>query len=215
MTTPRKPAGWPIRRHPRIAHFLPYLVGDSIRAIFRAILLGFRFIDQNGLATQDHTTWILHWHRYRLQYPYHWTGHYHASGREVRRLVPRTWPKRFDDLTDHQAARLRQFPRGGKRPKRAEAHMIVAAHGHIIWCLETKAGRPMLQARTWDRLAADAVRTDVVMVVMVLTSWHGWQKIASMAAVRGFAVAVLPRTPRPSDWPALEALGVQVWGKWR
>jgi hypothetical protein len=93
--------------------------------------------------------------------------------------------------------------------------MIVAAHGHIIWCLETKAGRPMLQARTWDRLAADAVRTDVVMVVMVLTSWHGWQKIASMAAVRGFAVAVLPRTPRPSDWPALEALGVQVWGKWR
>jgi hypothetical protein len=214
MTAPRKPKGWPIRRHPRIAHLLPYLVGDSIKAILRAIVLGFRFIDQNGLATRDLTVWVLHWHRYRLQYPYVWTGRY-KNGREVRVLVPRSWPRKFDALTDAQAARLRSRPRGGKRPRRADAHMVVAAHGGIIWCLESKGGHPWRQPGTLDRLVADAVRTDVVMVLMILTSGPGWQDIARMAAERGLAVAVLPRTRKPDDWPALEALGVQAWGRWR
>jgi hypothetical protein len=216
LTTPRKPPRWPVAHHPQLAHFLPYLTGDSLAAIRRAgrlRRLGRVWgIDQNGNRTADRTAWILHWGRWRLQYPFVATGRVTATGREIRALAPRSWPRHFSELTDEQAARLRQLPAGGRRPHRARVHMEVAAQQNVPWCLE---GKGRFHGVDWDRLTADAVETGVVAVFMVLTSWPDWRADVREAAARGWAVAVLPRTPRPADWAEFHALGVQVWGSWR
>lgn len=219
LTTPRKPGRWPIAHHPHLAHFLPYLTGDSLAAIKRAgrlRRLGLVWgIDQNGNATHDLVVFILHWRRYRLQYRYVWTGEHHPGGREKRVLVPRSWPKFFDQLTAAQADRLRSAPSGGRRPYRARTHMAAAAAQGIPWCLEGKGSPGLATAGCWDHLTADAIATGVTGVFMVMTSWPNWRDEVRQAVAHGWAVAVLPRTPKPADWPEFAAAGVQVWGRWR
>lgn len=208
LTTPRKPASWPVRHHPHLAHFLPYLTGDSLRAINRAARLrragAVWGIDQNGNRTAQRTVWILHWGQYRWQYPLIVT----PSG---RRRVPATWPKQFHDLTDDQAAQLRTLT--GRRPHRARVHMHHAAEQGIPWCLE---GKGRMAGADWDALTADAVASGATVVYMTLSSWPDWEEAVTEAAIRGWAVAVLPRTKRPADWAAFQAAtGCQVWGSWR
>lgn len=216
LTAPRRPRSWPIRHHPHLAHFMPYLTGDSLGAIRRAARLrrlGLVWgIDQNGNRTADRTAWILHWGRYRWQYPLYWTGRTTSSGREIRARVPASWPRQFSQLTDAQAVLLRSLPVGGRRPHRAKVHMAAAAHHGVPWCLE---GKGHFHGVDWDRLTAEAVETGVTCVFMVLTSWPDWRTDVREATARGWAVAVLPRTPKPADWPEFAALGVQVWGRWR
>jgi hypothetical protein len=222
LATPRKPASWPIPHHPRLAHFLPYLTGDSLGAINRAAVLR-RLgrvwgIDQNGNCTLDQVVFILHWRRYRLQFPYVWTGTYTGTGRtrrEKRVLVPQSWPRYFEQLTAEQASRLRQSPLGGRRPYRAISHMRLAAEKGIPWCLEGKGSPGLALPGTWDRLTGEALQTGVTCVFMVLTSWPNWQAEVRQALDHGWAVAVLPRTSKPANWPELHAAGVQVWGTWR
>lgn len=207
LTVPRRPVSWPIHHHPKLAHFLPYLTGDSLRAIRRAARLR-RLgrvwgIDQNGNRTADRTVWILHWSRYRWQYPLIAT----PSG---RRRVPKSWPAHFHQLTDEQAAQLRTVT--GRRPHRARRHMVEAAEAGVPWCLE---GKNQMHGADWDRLTADAIASGAVVVFMVLTSWPDWRQDVREAVAHGWAVAVLPRTPKPADWHEFEVLGVQVWGSWR
>lgn len=201
-------------RRPRIAHFLPYLFGDSPRAIRVAKRLGWPWIDQNGHADRAGVAWVLHWRRYRLEFPWYWTGRY-VGRREVRRPVPRTWPRYFDNLTTRQASRLRSQPLGGRRPRKAVAHMGLAAEADIGWAYEAKNSPPFTQVATWERVASDRDRTGARVVIMVLTSWAYWRKIVRAALAAGLPVAVLPRTPKPADWSEFEAQGVRVWGRWR
>lgn len=214
---PRQPEPMP-DHHPRIAHFLPYLIGDSLGSIGRAAVLGFPWIDQNVHSTKDLVAYVLHWRKFRRQFAYYWTGRYVGRGRlrrEERKRVPWWWPHNFDHLTSAQASRLRSAPIGGKRPRRAVAHMERARQRKIKWAGEAKNSKGLNERAFWERLAEEAVRTDVVMAVMVLTSWANWRTIVRHAHAVGFAVAVLPRTPKPDDWPEFKALGIQVWGRWR
>lgn len=208
LTAPKRPVSWPIDHHPRLAHFLPYLTGDSLAAIRRAAWLRRRGrvwgIDQNGNRTRTGTVWILHWSRYRWQYPLHAT----PSG---LRRVPKTWPTHFGQLTDAQAAQLRTVT--GRRPHRARRHMAVAAEAGVPWCLE---GKNRMHSADWDALTADAVATRATVVYMTLSSWPDWQDAIREASQRGWAVAVLPRTHRPGNWAEFQAeTGCQVWGHWR
>lgn len=208
LTTPRKPSRWPVAHHPHLAHFLPYLTGDSLRAITRAgrlRRLGRVWgIDQNGNRSAQRTVWILHWGRYRWQFPFI------ATPKGLRR-VPRSWPKQFHDLTDDQAAQLRTVT--GRRPYRARTHMHRAAEVGIPWCLE---GKGRMAGADWDRLTAEAVASGATVVYMTLSSWPDWQQAVREAAAHGWAVAVLPRTPRPANWAEFHAeTGCQVWGSWR
>jgi hypothetical protein len=217
QTVPTKPGAWPVRRHPRLLHLDPYLRGDSLAAVRLAGWLRRHGrvwgIDQNGNRTADRTVWILHWARYRMQYPWIWTGERGIGGREIRRRVPPSWPVKFYDLHDHQAAMLRSARIGGRRPHRARRHMAEAAKAGVPWCLE---GKNKMHAADWDRLTRDAAETGVVCVFMVLSSWPDWQADIRVAAEHGWAVAVLPRTHRPAGWAAFQAeTGCQVWGHWR
>jgi hypothetical protein len=214
---PKRPVSWPIPHHPRLLHLSPYLRGDSLGAIRLAARLrkyGRTWgIDQNGNRTRPGTVWVLHWARYRWQYPFHWTGRTTRTGREIRARVPRDWPVKFHDLTDHQAAMLRSSLIGGRRPHRARRHMVAAADAGVPWCLE---GKNKMHGADWDQLTADAHASGAVVVYMTLSSWPDWQHAIREAADRGWAVAVLPRTRRPADWVEFQQeTGCQVWGRWR
>lgn len=195
---------------------MPYLIGDALAAIHRAAKAGLKWIDQNGNVTLDGWCFILHWRRYRLQFPFYWTGRRTKGGREIRRPVPASWPRYFDHLTKDQAERLRSSLVGGKRPRLARAHMLAADAWDVNWCLEGKGSPGFTQEVTWDRLDEWLASTQARAVFMCLTSWPNWRRMVAMAHSHGWAVAVLPRTAKPADWAAREgAMGVQVWGRWR
>jgi hypothetical protein len=91
--------------------------------------------------------------------------------------------------------------------------MVAAAEARVPWCLE---GKNRMHGADWDRLTADAVASGAVVVFMVLSSWPDWQADIREASSRGWAVAVLPRTPKPANWAEFHAeTGCQVWGHWR
>lgn len=210
------------RRHPRIAHFMPYLIGDALTAPARAARLGFRFIDMNGNADAEGCTWIVHWDRYRLQYAWVWTGELDAKGREVRKRVPADWPKYLHLLTSDQVELLRSARRGGKRPRRALAAMNACREAGVILCLEVKNSPAYLREHAWVLLGLWAAVSGATVVPMTLQNLHRkghpedpWTRLELAHRVGKFPnVAILPRGKAPAT-PASVPGYVAVWGNWR
>lgn len=209
-------------RHPRTAHFMPYLFGDSLAALKRAKRLRFKYVDQNGLCDAEGQTWISHWPKYRKQYRWYFTGRTTGSGnrrREIRARVPAHWPEKFHNLTTAQAASLRSARIGGRRPLRARTHMHEAHRLGLVLCLEVKNSPGFLKASTWHRLAGDRDATGCRVIVMTLQNQggnaHAFVRLTGAHAA-GFPVALLPRGKRPSNWHAAWVpMGVRQWGRWR
>lgn len=216
---PRRLRSMP-KKHPRIAHFMPYAWGDSLAAIVTAARLLFRYIDQNAHVDADSEVWILHWGDMR-DFRWEWTGAYVGHGkrrREVRRRVPK---RPIGGMPTSKVARRRRRAVGGRRPRRAIAHMRRAESAGIVWCMEAKGSRGFLRRQVWEHLAAQATETGVRMVVMTLTNLHRkghpsdpYDRLLLASAV-GFQVAVLPRTKRPAKWHEYKKAGIAVWGRWR
>lgn len=209
-------------RHPRIAHFMPYLVGDSLRGLKRAKRLRFRYVDQNAHSDAQGLTWVLHWRKYRKQYRWIWTGRFVGKGRtrrEQRRRVPKSWPQDFAQLTSAQVRLLRSRKIGGVRPYRARTHFALAHELGLKLCLEVKRSPHYLREPAWDNLAADRAATGAAVIIMTLQSQGGDDEALTRltwARRKAFPVALLPRGERPADWfTAWQPLGIQVWGRWR
>jgi hypothetical protein len=192
---------------------MPYLRGDSLWTIwFAATVLHRRFIDQNTQADAHGVVWVMHWARIVLNgYRWYWTGERDADGREVRRRVPRAW--QIQNLSTAQVSHLRTRRRGGKRPHSALTHMRRMAKYNRVWCLEGKG--TMRHAVSFSYLANCARLTGCLVVFMTLQSIPGWRNRLRKAHAAGFPCALLPRGPKPDDWHEFEAMGVQVWGRWR
>lgn len=215
---PRRIAKMP-RRHPRIAHFMPYLIGDALTAPARAARLGFAFIDMNGNADADDCTWIVHWDRFRIQFGWYWTGELDAKGREVRARVPASWPKYLHLLHSDQVELLRSAKRGGKRPRRAMAAMRACAEAGVIMCLEVKNSPAYLRARAWTLLGQCAAISGATVIPMTLQNLSRkghpedpWVRLKLAHHAGHFPdVAILPRGKAPASVPDY----VAVWGSWR
>lgn len=216
LDAPRRPAAWPIRRHPAIAHLMPYLRGDSLHAIwFAARILRRKFIDQNAQADRSGLVWIMHWaNLWKGGYRWEWTGQHDAKGREIRHQIPRhRRGEHINELSSEQVARRRTAQYGGRRPHTAEASMARCAKYGVTLCLEGKG--TCVGARPFAYLAAAAKRTGCAVVFMTLQSIRGWRTRLADALAVDFACALLPRGPKPADWSRIAAQGVQVWGRWR
>lgn len=209
------PAGWPITRHPRIAHLMPYLRGDSLRAIWFAVhVLRARFIDQNAQVDAYGVWWIMHWATVRKNgYRWYWTGHLDTKGREVRKRVPKHW--QVHHLSTRRVRRLRTRKHGGRAPHQVGDHMRRWADLNVTGCLEGKGTTTHAPQSSYDQLAFLAELYGCRMVYMTLQSIPGWRKRLTKAAAAGLPCALLPRGRKPADWSTFEALGVQVWGRWR
>jgi hypothetical protein len=222
LTAPRR-RGLTPQHHPRVAHFMPYLRGDSLAAIWLAIKLGFKYIDQNGQCDADGTVWITHWGRFRKQYMWMWTGQYKGRGklrREVRVKVTFKGQK-IEQLHTHEVDKLRSARFGGQRPRTARRHMEVCAAANITLCFEAKDSVGFLTPAVWARLRQDAIATGAVVIVMTLTSLYRpghpedpYTRAALAVTTGGFPAAMLPRTHRPADLQRLHNLGIEVWGRW-
>jgi hypothetical protein len=213
---PRAPRNWPIRRHPRIAHLMPYMWSDSLRSVRVAKRLGFRFTDKNGQVDADRVTWIVHWAVIGKNRGLTWiaTDHRDARGREVRRrLTKAELASRIKDHPTEWVARLRTREHGGRRLYTAREMMAEHARLDMTMCLEGKA--TMKGARAFQLLAGDAIATGVRIVFMRLQDIPGWRKAFRRALAVGLVCALLPRGPRPADWASWKARGVQRWGSWR
>jgi hypothetical protein len=215
LTAPQRPAGWPIQRHPRIAHLMPYPWSDSLRATTVAHHLGFRYVDKNGQADADHIVWIIHWSKIgKNGIRYIWTGGIEADGREIRRpLTALELDYQIDQCSTRFVARLRWRQHGGRRIHTAEAHMRRCADLGVVMCLEGKG--TMNDAQAADYVVAAAVRTKVRLVFMTLQSIPGWRHRLDLYLDRATACALLPRGPRPQDWGVWRDRGVQRWGRWQ
>lgn len=217
MRTPNRPSPMP-DRHPHIAHFDPYLFGDSLRAIRLAKRLGYRYIDQNGQVDRDGETWVVHWWRFRKEWNWMWTGEYNRLGIEKRVRVGYK-SATIGGLSSRKVERLRSARFGGRRPRRLVAHMQRAADVGIILCWEVKNARAFCDKTIAQRVRAQAIRTGVVMVVMTLQNLPdnaaAFCRLKNFAE-EGFAVALLPRGPKPADWDGRWAdIGCKQWGRWR
>lgn len=215
---PRRPAKMP-RSHPRVAHFMPYLRGDSMRAIWLAVRHGYRFIDQNVQKDAEGQRWVLHWGRFRKQWKWQWTGEYVGTGRlrREKRVRVRYHQQFLRQLSTVQVSRLRSRRIGGSRPRLLRDHMAECARRRIVLCAEFKY-TPTREE--WAEIAADAIATGVTMVVMRLSNVSGGIVGAfhclSWAAEVGFCGALLPRGRKPADWETeWVPLGIQKWGRWR
>lgn len=211
MTGPWRPANWPYKR-PRIAHFMPYMLGDSLGAIRRAQRLGIRHVDQNVNLTKDLVPVVVHWPLLRkngLNY----------EKRGGRRRRHRYGPSaQVADLTWDQLQRLRT--RSGRRVHRAGIHMAEAARRGRVLCLEVKGDKRFdVAGPHWTYLHTQAVRTKARVVIMTLQNLGGNEHARArlvQAADRGFPVALLPRMAKPVDWDRRWAPHkVAVWGRWR
>jgi len=216
LDAPRRPDDWPIRRHPAIAHLMPYLRGDSLAAIwFAARVLRRKFIDQNAQADRAGLVWIMHWaNLWKGGWRWEWTGEHDAKGREIRRLIPKhRRSEQINDLSSEQVARRRTARRGGRRPHTAEASMERCAKYRLTLCLEGKG--TCVGARALTYVADAAKRTGCAVVFMTLQSIAGWRVRLRDALAVDLPCALLPRGPKPDDWEIWAARGVQVWGRWR
>jgi hypothetical protein len=215
---PRRPKKMP-RSHPRVAHFMPYLRGDSMRAIWLAVRHGYRFIDQNVQKDAEGERWVIHWGRFRKQWTWQWTGEYVGTGRlrREKRVRVRYHHNFLRQLSTEQVSRLRSRRIGGTRPRKLRDHMAECARRRIILCSEFKYTP---NREEWAEIARDAAQTGVTMIVMRLSNVSGGIVGAfhclSWAVEVGFAAALLPRGRKPVDWETKWVpLGIQKWGYWR
>lgn len=213
-----RPVGWPIRRHPKIAHFMrtatPYLFTDSFAALRLAKRLRLRGADRNLACTADGWAVVVHWPRMvKNGYRWRWTGEHDARGREIRERASRRFL--VHEHTLEQTLTFRTRRRGGRRPHTAEQDMAVAAELGREWYGEAKGSPGFNHPLVWERLRASWIRTGVRAAIMTLTKLPGWRDRVEQALAHDFPVAVLPRTPRPADWAKYADAGVQVWGRWR
>lgn len=215
---PLRPSVMP-RRHPRIAHFMPYLKGDSLRAIVLAVRLKYHFIDQNVQQDGQGFLWVLHWGRWRKQWRWMWTGRYVTRrGKRIEERVRCHYRRdKINQLSTEQVSRLRSKVRGGTRPLPLRTHMEWCAARHIILCAEFKFTASGEQAA---QVAKDAIETGCVVIVMRLSNVAGGIHGAFLTLARfaevGICVALLPRGRKPVDWETRWVpLGIQKWGRWR
>lgn len=202
--------------HPRIAHFMPYLKGDSIKAIALAFFAHFLFIDQNVQDDREGGLWVLHWGRWKKQWRWIWTGEYDARGREIR-VRCRYKRDKIHQLSPEQVSRLRSKRRGGFRPRTLREHMLRCAFWGITLCAEFKFTVTVAQA---EQVATDAIETGCKIVAMRLSNVAGGIRGAYLTLSRlanaGVAGALLPRGRKPADWEtAWVPLGIKCWGRWR
>lgn len=210
------PQGWPYRR-PRIAHFMPYLVGDSLSSWKRARRLRIRHKDQNAQCTRDNHAVGVHWSAMAKNgYKYRATGeHYRLpGGRMVEKRVKVPGRLRVEEHDLAAVLTFRTARIGGRRPHTIREHMVAAVEQNRIMCLEVKGAPGFKHDEVWDRLAADAAATGVVLVVMTLTSIPGWWDRCQQAHRVELAVAILPRMAKPPWWDQ-PGWRPQVWGRWR
>lgn len=218
LDTVQRPAGWPIRRHPRIAHFmltrLPYLYTDSFAALRRAKRLRIRGADRNLACTRDGWAVVVHWPRLvKNGFRYRATGKHDARGREIRGRASSRFLVHEHTLEEVLTFRTRK--RGGRRPHTAEEDMRVAVELGREWYGEVKGSPGFEHPLVWDRLKASAIATGVRCAFMTLTKLRGWRERVDQALAHELPIAVLPRTPKPADWQKYADAGVQVWGRWR
>jgi hypothetical protein len=215
---PLRPTGWPIRRHPRIAHFMltrfPYLYTDGFAALRRARFLGLRGADRNLACTLDGWAVVVHWPRLvKNGYLWRWTGELDAKGHEIRVRASRRFL--VHEHTLEEVLTFRSRKRGGRRPHTAEEDMRVAASLGREWYGEAKGSPGFGQPLVWERLRVSAVKTGVRAAIMTLQKLPGWRDRLREAVAHDFPAALLIRGPKPADWAEFEALGVQAWGRWR
>jgi hypothetical protein len=215
---PHRPAGWPLRRHPRIAHFMltrfPYLYTDGFAALHRAKRLGIRGADRNMVCTSDGWAVIVHWPRLvKNGFRWRWTGEHDTKGREIRERASSRFLAHEHPL--EQVLTFRSRRRGGRRPHTAEEDMRVAAELGREWYGEAKGSPGFGQPLVWERLRVSAVRTGVRAATMTLQSLPGWRERLREAVAHDWSAALLVRGPKPADWAEFEAAGVQAWGRWR
>ncbi len=205
-------------RHPRIAHFLPYLLGDSLRALALAIRLGYHYIDLNIRVDGQGRVWVLHWRRSNREWRWRWIGERTERGREIR--VRNNDRRPIEQLTTAEVSRLRARRFGGRRPRKLMTYMLRARKHDLTLCLEAKNSPAFQRPEVWKRIATMASVTGCLVIVMTLQRpgepAHRAFKILKNATRVGFPVALLPRGPKPSDWESVwMPLGVQKWGRWR
>lgn len=216
LTAPMAPRGWPIVRHPKIAHLMPYVRGDSLGAVWIAArVLRRKFIDQNAQEDADHLVWVVHWAKLRkIGVRWLFTGKYDAKGREIRRRL--TVHELNTSINDHPTefvARLRFRERGGRRLRTAYDHMARCARYGITLCLEGKG--TLKHPEAFEYIAESAIKTGVRIVFMRLQSIAGWREAFQHALAVDLKCALLPRMARPADWVTWRNRGVQRWGYWR
>lgn len=209
-------------------HLMPYLVGDSLRALRLLVLRAFWGIDQNGQCDIDDVVWVMHWHTPKLNgYLWYWTGEYDSKHREIRhRLSASSLNTRIDHRSTQFISRLRTKKRGGRRPYTAATHMRVLAalnakrrakgKAEKVWCLEVKGSKRFKHDAPWLYLRGAAIATGILAAIMTLQQTQADSERALIVLTKardvgGFQVAVLPRARKPKGWPA----DIAVWGKWR
>lgn len=221
-------------RHPRLAHRMPYIVGDALSSLRWAFaVLKWWGIDQNGLADLDGCVWVMHWPKWRKGgYVRRVVGHkFRGRGKRRRAVevlgpVPSSWGP-IDQLRTSQVAELRT--RTGKRPTRAaehfrELHRLETTHpraarrrrlGRLFaLVLEVKGSPGFRTEAVWARLEHEHQLAGSPRVgVMTLQNLGGDAAALErleLAYAHGFPVALLPRG-REFPLPPY----VRVWGRWR
>lgn len=198
--------------HPRIAHLMPYLFGDSPHALIVAHRLGYRFIDRNGQRDRNNVVWIMHWADLRKGgYRWVFTGNHDAKGREIRARVPKG-TKVHHCSTDY-VGRLRTRKHGGRRPHTAAEDMAGCKARGLTMCLEGKG--TVTTPGAFAYIANASARTGCPVIFMTLQSIGGWRTRLTLAHGVNLPLALLPRGPKPGDWPRFRAMGVRRWGRWR
>ncbi len=214
-------------RHPRIAHFLPYIFGDSLRALKRAKRLGFKYIDLNLNLTKDLFPVVGHWARFWFdgyRYVMVKRGGSKPKAHPKARWVNGEWIVKspykksmsLHSLTWKQVQLLRT--RKGRKYYLARVYMIHAHALGITCCFELKGtwgwGSPVFQM-----MASWAIDADASVVLMMLQSMGTNAKVFEIlngARTAGFAAALLPRRKKPHDWESKWVpAGIKQWGRWR
>lgn len=210
------PARWPDfvlpQHHPRLAHYLPYHVGDSLASVQRAARDKCWGIDVNMHPTADLVGVAKHWGD-----PAHpgdgfthlWTGPGWGRGELVPdphpsyNIAQRLWAEvqRLTDATGRQRiARMAEFYAEGVK---LGVHIMAEAKGPVL----------LEDPTFWDRLGAEADAVGHPRVMMTLSDIGSATKRLRAAKAAGFQTAVLPRGKRPAGFDQYwDPVTDRVWG---
>lgn len=197
-----------------MAHFMPYLVGDSLAADTRAAAEHFRFIDKNLLSTSD-LVGICH-HSSDLSSAlggwmvYRWTGPRWGEGKLIRDPSPdltlgnRTWAN--VELLTNAAGTGRILP--------AVDHLRASVETGVPTVLEPK-GSPLLDdPEFWRRLGLQADSVGHPRWMMTLTDIGSPLRRLIAAHGQAWETRILPRgdVPNATELARYRPVVDGVWG---
>lgn len=198
--------------HPRVAHWKPYYINNSLKGIEQAVEGNYKYIDQDCQVTLDGVIVVEHWAKPKDNGFTHVVVGHDKKGKEILKPDPNP-DKTIGWRTFREVSNLRRAD-GTHRIRSARQHLKWCHDRGIIPCFEMKSNK-FINPEVWTPVVKLADRLNASFLAMTLSTMpYPFRKLAA-AKSKGIPTVLLNhdgKAYRTTHTVKIAETTTAVWG---